>query len=297
MDSKDPSKDEQFEIKDEIISEETTTILPQTVLETTSLNTIAITDQPYTVEPIETDLKIIDTSALTSSNDTVISTPQLEIEKDTNLNDNIFSNPITTNLIDSTINLPSSPIESNKNTTLKKSTSPERQLTAPSWYSQTLPRNISTTSNSNLPSSSSSLPPSSPKKGSSPKQSLDKTFQDLRTLLKSFLIFIPSSLRKLKFLVPSPLIKLTRAIIRQMAIGLHNRNTLASSLFYDVLVAAWTAMITIFFREIRSRGAWKIPVDGEGAVIFVVGPHHNQVSPFLSIISYQQSSNLFICIS
>lgn len=63
-----------------------------------------------------------------------------------------------------------------------------------------------------------------------------------------------------------------------MAMALHKRGALATSMLYDLLVVMWRTVINIFFREIRSRGAWKVPKDGEGAVIFVVGPHHNQVS-------------------
>lgn len=62
--------------------------------------------------------------------------------------------------------------------------------------------------------------------------------------------------------------------------ALHKRGSLASNMFYDLLVMMWKAMINLFFREIRSRGAWKVPREGEGAVIFVVGPHHNQVRSF-----------------
>lgn len=108
--------------------------------------------------------------------------------------------------------------------------------------------------------------------------SLIATVHDLRTLLKSFLVFIPSSLRRLRFLLPSPLLRLARATIERAAMTLHKRGALASNVFFDVLVVLWTTMIHLFFREIRSRGAWKIPRDGEGAIIFVVGPHHNQVS-------------------
>jgi hypothetical protein len=124
-----------------------------------------------------------------------------------------------------------------------------------------------------LPTSSRPIQPVQP--------SLSHTVQDLRTLLKSFLVFIPSSLRRLRFLLPSPLVRITRAIIEMMARTLHKRGALASSLFFDVLVMMWTTIISLFFREIRSRGAWKIPREGEGALIFVVGPHHNQVRSFL----------------
>jgi glycerol-3-phosphate O-acyltransferase/dihydroxyacetone phosphate acyltransferase len=59
---------------------------------------------------------------------------------------------------------------------------------------------------------------------------------------------------------------------------LHARGILGSNWVYDVVASMWRVVIDIFFREIRSRGAWKIPRQNEGAVIFVVGPHHNQVS-------------------
>ncbi|ORY58696.1 hypothetical protein BCR35DRAFT_271133, partial [Leucosporidium creatinivorum] len=66
---------------------------------------------------------------------------------------------------------------------------------------------------------------------------------------------------------------------------LHKRGALASSMFYDLMVFWWKSVITIFFREIRSRGAWKVPGEGEGAVIFVVGPHHNQFLDPLLLMS------------
>lgn len=113
--------------------------------------------------------------------------------------------------------------------------------------------------------------------GSAPRPSLRHTAQDLRNLLKTFLLILPSRLRKLRILVPGPLRRLASAIVNQLAMVLHSRGALASSMFYDLLVIIWKTVITLFFREIRSRGAWKVPGDGEGAVIFVVGPHHNQV--------------------
>ena len=38
----------------------------------------------------------------------------------------------------------------------------------------------------------------------------------------------------------------------------------------------WVVMVDIFFREIRSRGSYRIP--RRGPVIFVAAPHANQVS-------------------
>ena len=48
-----------------------------------------------------------------------------------------------------------------------------------------------------------------------------------------------------------------------------------SELAYDSSLFFWRAVISIFFREIRPRGAYNIPKDGP--VIFVGAPHHNQV--------------------
>ena len=45
---------------------------------------------------------------------------------------------------------------------------------------------------------------------------------------------------------------------------------------YDLFLLFWRAVIGIFFREIRPRGAFNIPKDGP--VILVAAPHHNQVS-------------------
>lgn len=46
-------------------------------------------------------------------------------------------------------------------------------------------------------------------------------------------------------------------------------------LTYDVALWIFNLMLDIFFREVRPRGAHKIPK--EGPVIFVVAPHANQV--------------------
>lgn len=52
--------------------------------------------------------------------------------------------------------------------------------------------------------------------------------------------------------------------------------TLAQKFTYDVALWLFNLMLDIFFREVRPRGAHKIPK--EGPVIFVVAPHANQVS-------------------
>ncbi|KAH8117421.1 glycerol-3-phosphate O-acyltransferase [Phellopilus nigrolimitatus] len=43
---------------------------------------------------------------------------------------------------------------------------------------------------------------------------------------------------------------------------------------YDLVLLFWRTVTSIFFREIRPRGAYHIPRDGP--VIFVAAPHHNQ---------------------
>lgn len=49
---------------------------------------------------------------------------------------------------------------------------------------------------------------------------------------------------------------------------------LSSDLTYETSLVFWRAVTSIFFREIRPRGAFHIP--REGPVIFVAAPHHNQ---------------------
>jgi len=49
---------------------------------------------------------------------------------------------------------------------------------------------------------------------------------------------------------------------------------MAAGIGYDLVLFFWRVVINLFFREIRPRGAFNIPRDG--AVIFVIGPHHNQ---------------------
>lgn len=56
-----------------------------------------------------------------------------------------------------------------------------------------------------------------------------------------------------------------------------------SHLGYNASMIFWKLVVNIFFREIRLRGAFNIPI--EGPVIFVGAPHANQVccheSPFI----------------
>lgn len=49
-----------------------------------------------------------------------------------------------------------------------------------------------------------------------------------------------------------------------------------SEIIYEGALLFWKTVTSIFFREVRPRGAFNIPRDGP--VIFVVAPHHNQVS-------------------
>jgi glycerol-3-phosphate O-acyltransferase/dihydroxyacetone phosphate acyltransferase len=44
---------------------------------------------------------------------------------------------------------------------------------------------------------------------------------------------------------------------------------------YDLALWLFNLMLSVFFREVRPRGAHKIPKDGP--VIFVAAPHANQV--------------------
>ncbi|KAK4053779.1 Glycerol-3-phosphate/dihydroxyacetone phosphate acyltransferase [Microbotryomycetes sp. JL201] len=129
--------------------------------------------------------------------------------------------------------------------------------------------------------SSIGLPPSSPR----PKPTLLQTSQDLRVLLRTFVTVVPSSLRRLRILVPAPVRRAARFLVHRLAMFLYKRGFLATNVFYDLLVLIWKTVITLFFREIRSRGAWKVPKNDEGAVIFVVGPHHNQFLDPLLLMS------------
>ncbi|KAI9144878.1 hypothetical protein BKA69DRAFT_1025347 [Paraphysoderma sedebokerense] len=53
-----------------------------------------------------------------------------------------------------------------------------------------------------------------------------------------------------------------------------------SYIIYDFFVLVFSSIISVFFREIKSRGSHKIPPFGP--VIFVVAPHHNQfVDPLI----------------
>ncbi|BGP30137.1 Glycerol-3-phosphate/dihydroxyacetone phosphate acyltransferase [Rhodotorula toruloides] len=142
------------------------------------------------------------------------------------------------------------------------------------------------------PSAPAEPAPAPPPRDSPPRRpSLTQTHSDLRTLLKSFLLLVPPALRRLRFLIPSPLRVIARFVIRYVAMFLHARGALGSNLVYDVVAHMWRIVITIFFREIRSRGAWKIPRSSEGAVIFVVGPHHNQfLDPLLLMSEVKRES-------
>ncbi|SCV74439.1 BQ2448_8078 [Microbotryum intermedium] len=196
--------------------------------------------------------------------------------------------------------------------TLNPSTSPERATRSTysssrgssSLPSPSTPTPIASTSNSTSTStslapqpqphitstsprrSSSSSPPPPPSSPNKKRASLTHTHQDLRQVLKALIVVVPSSFRRLlRLLIPPPLRRFASFLLSRIAMVLHRRGALASSMFYDLLVLFWKTMINIFFREIRSRGAWKVPKDGEGAVIFVVGPHHNQFLDPLLLMS------------
>lgn len=149
----------------------------------------------------------------------------------------------------------------------------------PSYHQQ---RSFSTPPSTSAPTPP--LPTADPAPESSPplpKPTLVQTYKDLHSLLKGFLLLVPPFIRNLRYLIPTPLRAAARFVIRYSAMFLHSRGILGSNWVYDVVASMWRVVIDIFFREIRSRGAWKIPRQNEGAVIFVVGPHHNQVSRFV----------------
>ncbi|KWU46471.1 putative glycerol-3-phosphate O-acyltransferase, partial [Rhodotorula sp. JG-1b] len=124
-----------------------------------------------------------------------------------------------------------------------------------------------------------------------PRPTLVQTYKDLHALLKGFLLLVPPFIRRLRFLIPTPLRSAARFVIRYSAMFLHARGILGSNWVYDVVASMWRVVIDIFFREIRSRGAWKIPRQNEGAVIFVVGPHHNQfLDPLLLMSEVRRES-------
>ncbi|GAA5989366.1 hypothetical protein JCM10908_001279 [Rhodotorula pacifica] len=148
----------------------------------------------------------------------------------------------------------------------------------------------SSSSGSHHPPNSSSSPHREPA-APTPKPTLVQTYKDLHALLKGFLLLVPPFIRRLRFLIPTPLRSAARFVIRYSAMFLHARGILGSNWVYDVVASMWRIVIDIFFREIRSRGAWKIPRQNEGAVIFVVGPHHNQfLDPLLLMSEVRRES-------
>lgn len=54
-----------------------------------------------------------------------------------------------------------------------------------------------------------------------------------------------------------------------------NKSTIMGLQIYDFVSFFFTVLLDIFFREIRPRGAHKVPK--QGPVIFVAAPHANQV--------------------
>jgi 1-acyl-sn-glycerol-3-phosphate acyltransferase len=58
---------------------------------------------------------------------------------------------------------------------------------------------------------------------------------------------------------------------------------------YDFVSFFFTLLLDIFFREIRPRGAHKVPK--QGPVIFVAGPHANQVRQVFVFTTYKQNEN------
>lgn len=141
------------------------------------------------------------------------------------------------------------------------SSSPEQLFTAPSWHS--------------TPSRRPLLAPEAA--AAPPRRTLQETSADLLMLFRIFVPLLPNSLRRLSVLVPRPFVRLARFLAFRVAASLHKRNLLGTNIVYDTLVVFWKTVVTLFFREIESRSAWRIPKEGDGAVIFVCGPHSNQV--------------------
>lgn len=117
------------------------------------------------------------------------------------------------------------------------------------------------------------LPPTAPRL---PRLDLQHTAQDLKTLIKS-LIFLPQFVRRLRVFIPTPIRRLGTTAIRLLAMVLHAQGLIASNIAYDCCVFLWRQVINAFFRQITPRSAYKIPKAGDGGVLFVAGPHHNQV--------------------
>lgn len=49
-----------------------------------------------------------------------------------------------------------------------------------------------------------------------------------------------------------------------------------SNFVFDWALLFWSAIVSIFFREVQSRNGWSIPKEGAGGVLFVCAPHSNQ---------------------
>lgn len=114
------------------------------------------------------------------------------------------------------------------------------------------------------------------------KDSVVHTLNDLQSTLLQYsrlIPFFPSNhpvRRNLKALLAPPVNAITRIAAQLM----HSQNVLASNMAFDFCIIFFQWVINLFFREIRPRGAWRIPKDG--ACIFVGAPHNNQfVDPIM----------------
>jgi hypothetical protein len=61
-----------------------------------------------------------------------------------------------------------------------------------------------------------------------------------------------------------------------LSLLLHTHMIDPKTLTYNIALWLFNVLADLFFREIRARNAYRIPT--QGPVIFVVGPHANQVS-------------------
>lgn len=69
------------------------------------------------------------------------------------------------------------------------------------------------------------------------------------------------------------------------------KQPIAQKLTYDLALWLFNLMLDIFFREVRPRGAHRIPK--EGPVIFVVAPHVNQVQDLFFYCVWIGTTDLF----
>ncbi|KAL9933544.1 hypothetical protein V8E36_007720 [Tilletia maclaganii] len=108
---------------------------------------------------------------------------------------------------------------------------------------------------------------------------LRRTLKNLYRLLRS----LPLPLHRLipKFLARAISRVLSHRYIRRMP----------TDIAFDIALFFWTMIVSIFFRVVQARGAWRIPKQKDGPVIFVAAPHHNQfLDPLLLMSEVRRAS-------